>query len=103
MALQCQTATFAIPSGNKYESGPQVVTFKCSSINNNSAWVALQSVNVAYNDDSKDHNRGISQFIPSVVSISGTQVKVDLQFEYADRKPNYMSGSVEVIVFADDS
>lgn len=103
MALQCQTATFTIPSGNKYEGGPLIVTFKGSTINNNIAWVALQSVNVAYQDNSKDHNRGISQFIPAMISVSGMDVKVDLQFEYADRQPNYMSGSVEVLVLADVS
>ncbi len=101
MAFQGQTITFQISSSGSYNGGTQAAIFLGNSIVNNKAWVAIQSINVSYNDGTTDHHRAISQFIPKVSGVSGTQVTVDLQFEYADNHPNYMSGNVQVLVMAD--
>ena len=102
MAYQGQTLTFTIPSSGSYNGGPQSARFAGNSISNNQAWVSIQSINVSYNDDKDDHYRGISQFIPRISSVNGTEVTVDLQFLYANKDQNdIMSGTVEVLVTAD--
>lgn len=102
MSLQCQTINFTIPGDGSYAGGPQIAQFT-GNVTNGAAWVAIQSINVSYSDGEKDHNRGVNLIEPSVVGVSATEVKVDLQFKYADRQPNFMSGSVQILVIADVS
>jgi len=81
--LQGQIATFNIPSDTSY-TGSVTVNFSGNSITSNQAWAAVQAINVSYKGGDDDHNRGVSQVIPSIGMLNGTQVDVNLTFAYTD-------------------
>ncbi|GAA0893872.1 hypothetical protein GCM10009122_35520 [Fulvivirga kasyanovii] len=103
MALQCQTLSFSVSADQAY-SGNQTAIFQCNSITNNKAWVAIQSINVSYDNGEHNHEASIRKCLPSVQSVNGNQVNVNLNFLYCNEDQNdIMSGTVEVLVLADVS
>ncbi len=104
MAFQGQVLNFTISDQGNF-SKQQVATFSGNSLTNNKAWACMQSVDVSYNGDNNDHNRGISKFIPTVQQVNGSSVTVNLEFLYADDNPSKhtMLGTASVLVMADVS
>lgn len=102
MSFQGKVLHFTISDQGEFRES-QTATFEGNSITGSQAWACLQSIDVSYKGNSAEHNRGISKFIPTVGSISGTNVSVELDMLYADDDPSKhtMTGTVSVLVLAD--
>lgn len=102
MAFQAQTLSFTI-SGGGTTTSTLTATFVGDSITNNQATVAIQTINVSFDDGNDDHDFGILECVPAVGAVSGTSVPVTLTARFSDKYSgnNVMTGTVNVTVMAD--
>ena len=103
MAYQGQVLTFTVPSSGPY-SGSQTVYFEGNEILNDQAWVCLQGMDLSYNNGKGYDYRAINQCVPTISSIAGTAVTVNLEFLYSsENQTDPMPGRVDLLVTADVS